>query len=71
MIWRVVVRRAAKGAQFERVYVREFDDDLKAIRYGMWQGLLARFWGEFVHVQGPELIVQAAALRDISRSAQA
>jgi hypothetical protein len=57
MIWRITVRRAAPGEQFERVIVREFDDDVKAHWFALWQRFLAKFWGETIHVRGPQLVV--------------
>jgi hypothetical protein len=39
------------------VIVREFDDDLKAHRFVLWQRFLAKFWGEFIHIKGPQLVV--------------
>jgi hypothetical protein len=54
--WQVTVRRGDIWGH-ERVIVREFDSDLKAIRYGMWQRFLAKLWGETVHVKGPQLVI--------------
>jgi hypothetical protein len=59
MMWRMVVRRADIRGH-ERVIVRVFDDDLKAIRYGMWHRFLAKFWGETVHVKGPQLVINSS-----------
>jgi hypothetical protein len=39
------------------VIVRDFDDDIKAIKYGMRQRFLARLCGDFVHVRGPGLVI--------------